>query len=184
MVLTQALRTMRILWSALFLSIGIYVALVFSGVLMTTPTAPEPVLLPALGAVAVMLAAASFVVPGIIFRQAVAKSQLAIESEPVPDGFAASFRTTVPTTKVFADPRAAQKAAVMIFPTPFILALSLSEAVAMFGFVIAMMGFDRLLSVPFFAAGAVLILLRFPTERGIIEPFEKALGASIPRHQG
>jgi hypothetical protein len=134
--------------------------------------------------VAVVLAALSFVLPRRMHRQALARQQLAIYAEPDPGGFASFYRQAAPTRKVFADREAAYRAAAMCFQTPYILALALGEAVALQGFVLALLGAAPEMWAPLFTAGFLLILIRFPTERRIVGPLEEALEAKIIGEEG
>lgn len=184
MLLSQSLRVTRILWGSLLGAVGVYAALAVSG-LLEAPRAPSsPVLFPAFGGLAVTLAVMSFILPANVYRQAVAGVKLAVIDEPASEVFAAQYRKASPTMKVFADPAAAVTKAAMCFQTPFILSLALSEAIAMFGLVLAVLGFGVMKAALFFAAGAALIIVRFPTAAKIIEPFEAAKGASLPREPG
>src|SRR6478735_7160324 len=132
MALVVALRNVRIIWGALLAAIGGYAFVAFSGILEHPSEPAPPVFFPALSVVAVILGGASFVVPGIVYRQAVARSELAVIREPASEAFSAEYRDAAPTVKVFADPKAALGRAVFTFQTPFILSIAFSEAIAMF----------------------------------------------------
>lgn len=176
-----SLRIMRILWGALLGSVGIYVVVMVAGVVQKPSTPPAPVMLPAFAVMSFMIAVVSFVMPAMMYKQAVAGIKVDTVEEPMPDAFTADYRKASPKVKVFADPAAALRSAVAVAQTRLILSLAFSESIAMFGLVVLVMGFDDLMAVPFFVVSAVLMVLRFPTERQILEPFEAAKGASFPR---
>jgi hypothetical protein len=67
----------------------------------------------------------------------------------------------------------------VIFQTPFILALALSESVAMFGFVLGWLGAPLPVAGAFFAASWVLLLARFPTRSRVFGPFEAHFRAKL-----
>jgi hypothetical protein len=179
MNLDLALRQMRILWGALLTSV-----VVLLGVLLQARphphTPPEPVFIPMFGAVALMAAIMSFLLPRFAYRKAVRQLNLATTNEAAPDAFSAMYREAVPTRKLFADPGTAQRSAATLFQARLILEIALSESVALMGFMLGWLGFELLLVAPFSATGLILILLRFPTAGRILRSFEKEAGASFP----
>lgn len=181
MVLAAALRTQRVLWGALLMATLMYGFLIFSGIFRPPPQPPDQAMLFALAGVACVVAVMSFVLPGMIYKQAVSAVKLDVIDEPAPAGFAAAFQRAGSGAKVFADPEAALRRAAALSQTRLILSVALSEAVALFGFMLAVLGFDKLVAIPFLAVGAVLVVIRFPTEEQIVKPFEAALGATLQR---
>jgi hypothetical protein len=176
------LATLRIIWGSLLAAIGLYVLVLVSGI-AATPAAPQgmSLVLP-LAAVALTCAGASVLVPRIVYRQAVSKIQLKIVEEPAPDAFATQYRQAAPTRKVFADPDAARRTAMICFQQPFILSIALSESVALFGLTLGILGYGMNTAAPFFAAGFCLVAARFPTEERVFGPFEASLGATLRRN--
>ena len=67
-----------------------------------------------------------------------------------------------------------------VYQTPFILSLALTEAIAIFGLVIAQ---GRLapsaLALPFFAVAWALFGLRFPRVASVVQPAERLYGARL-----
>jgi hypothetical protein len=178
----QRMRTMRVLWLAITLS-SVVLFFVLLAVRRSQPAAaPQvPVMLPALGAVAAMVAAVSFVMPRVMLRTAFARLDARIEEEPDPHAEPSLFRHAAPMRRVFVEPEAALSRAVPAFHTGLILSLALSEAVAMFGLVLGMQGFELLHVLPFFVVSAILCALRFPTVGRIQRLLEHAKSASFRR---
>jgi hypothetical protein len=150
----------RMIWFALLVSQGFYVAIPVLGLVERSRVRPDPILLYALAAVALVVAVVSFVVPGIVRRSAIASAAADLRHRE------ASLDTI-------------QARAFGIGFTPFILSIALSEAIALFGLVLSTLGFPTLVCLPFHAAGAVLTLIRFPTTAMFLGPLEEALGRTL-----
>lgn len=175
------LRTMRVLWAFLFASTGIYAAVLAFEVIPPQPrTAETPPLLVPFAALALGLAVMSFVIPKLSYKQLVAKSDVRIVEEPIPEVFAAGYRQAAPERRVFADPEAAWREAAKCFQPSLILEMALSEAAALLGFVLGFLGSPATVWAPFMIGGAALIAIRFPTRARVVAPFEAALGARFP----
>lgn len=178
-MLANRLRTVRTLWAGLVMSVCLFVvALYFSRSQPPMPAAP--ITAPIFAVVALGVAVASFVIPANVRKTAYANVNLPTEevadagaSDVIPDRDA-------PKRRVFANPDEALGRAFALFQTPFILSMSLSEAVALFGFVLGRLGFSPLIVAPFFVASLTLMFVRFPTVQRIIEPFERAANAKFP----
>ncbi|HRI62858.1 MAG TPA: hypothetical protein PK156_01435 [Polyangium sp.] len=177
-----ALMTLRILWFALLMSTFLYMGIAY-GVLAGKATVPQiPIMPPVLAALSLVLAATSFLLPRFIYPQAAKTAAVKIEEEVASNSaFPDRYREASPKQRVFADPSEAMSKAFACFMTPFILSLALSEAIALFGLVLAQLGFETILSVPFFVAGAVLIAIRFPQQATVVTMFEKVHGAVFPQ---
>lgn len=177
-----ALMTLRILWFALFASIFLYMGIAY-GVFTGKPTAsPAPIIPPTFGLVSIVLAATSFILPRHSYRPMAKAAKVKIEEEVASNSvFPDRYREALPKQRVFAEPREALDKAFAVFMTPFIVSLALSEAIALFGFVVAQLGFGMMSSLPFFVAGAVLIAIRFPRQETVMARFEKAQSASFPQ---
>jgi hypothetical protein len=179
-----ALKTTRILWFALFASTFIYMGVAY-GVLPKNARAPETPSMPfVFGGISLVLGVMSFLLPRMTYQQAAKTMNAKIEDEVVPNAFPDRYRQAMPKRAVFAEPNAAVGQAYACFNTPFILSLALSEAIALFGFVLSQMGFDKMISLPFFLAGAVLVAIRFPTQANVQRMFEQACGATFPAQNG
>jgi hypothetical protein len=179
--MNRQLFMMRYLWGSLLASTGVNAALLVFEVFPTASDPRPPQILPmAFAGLAVALAAASFVVPRIVYKQAIAKSEVRIEEERVPEVFGAGYRQAAPERRVFGDPEAAWREAAKCSLTPFILGCALSELIAMLGFVLGILGFAAAAWAPFMIAAAALIAIRFPTRGRVTAPFEAAHGASFP----
>lgn len=176
---------MQILWGALIATPGLYV-----GVLLVThkvdaaAPGPDAVLVISLSVCALIVAALSVVLPGAMTRRGAALSKPATRDDQTytdqgDHGFREAAKAT--TTRVLADPAAAEKAAFRTAFAPFIVGMALAEAIANFGFVLAFLGGGLRLAAPFLAASVALQALRFPTRAGVLARYEEAVGARLPR---
>lgn len=180
-----ALMTMRIIWFALLMATFIYMGIAY-GVLpkRAAPPPPNPIMPALFGGVSLVVAVLSFLVPRMSYQQTAKSMNAKIAEEAAPSAFSARYREAMPKRAIFADPDSAVRQAFMSFQTPFILSIALSEAIALFGFVLAQLGFEMMMSLPFFVAGAVLIGIRFPQQATILAKFEQVYGASFPAQNG
>jgi hypothetical protein len=170
------LQTARILWGAMLASTAAYAGVLLGGAVPPVPDGPT-LPLPILIAVAASCAIASFLVPGILHRSALAKATFEIEELPLnmaPTGYRTEGLKYRRLTRAIYD------SALRYYFTPLILSLALSESVATFGLVGAFTGQPILYCLPFIAAGALLIAVRFPTWRAAIAPIEKQCDAVAP----
>ncbi len=151
--------TMRILWAALLVSQGIYLGLVVGQVIPPPEEPPEPVLLTGLSAAAMFSAVLSILLPRMFYRQALAGPQFA-HAEGMAQG-----------------PDGVLGVALRLAFAPFIIGCALAESVAIYGLILGLIGFSLLTVAPFFAAGAMLMLVQFPTEGRFRGPMEEALAA-------
>jgi len=179
-----ALMTLRILWFALLMSTFLYMGIAY-GVLPKKVATPQIPLMPmVLGSLSLVIMGVSFILPRITYQQAAKAADVKIEEEVAPNAFPDRYREAMPKRTVFVEPNAAMGKAFACFQTPFILSLALSEAIALFGLVLAQLGFDMMTSLPFFLVGAVLIAIRFPQQANVIAMFEQARGATFPAQNG
>jgi hypothetical protein len=176
-MLKNALMTARILWGALLMSVGLY--LVVLQVVSLPPAPTDPALAAAFAVIAVTLAVTSVLLPRVVHRNLLKQVQLEVSEELDAGAFAGFYREATARQRVITDREAAHRAAWASFLAPHILRLALSEAVALLGFVLAFLGFQPLVWASFFAAGTVLLAIRFPTERSIVAPLEEAFRAKI-----
>jgi F0F1-type ATP synthase membrane subunit c/vacuolar-type H+-ATPase subunit K len=180
------LQTVRILWFAIMASTAMFLGVLVK--IKPVPLEPPgPQLLAVLAFAALATAVMSRVVPSIAARNMARQlsvpsktETIADPSRPVSEILPAGAAPTQ-TRLVPVDPALARQRAFMAFMTPFILSLALSEAVALFGFVVGFLGFGLALALPFFVLSWILIGLRFPTLERVIAPFERAKGLHIPR---
>jgi hypothetical protein len=172
------LRVPRILWFALLVA-----SLIYPGMLLFllsnghAPRPPEPVMAPALYAAALMSAAMSFVMPRVKLAATFKPFAERVEA----DGGGAApwpgYRSKVEGERVLRLSGADLRALVGGYQTALIVALATSEAVALMGFVLGFLGFPAPAWAPLSAAGTALIALRFPTERSVLGPLERAVSA-------
>ena len=179
-----ALMTVRILWFALLVSVFIYMGIAY-GVFAGKAVVPqEPLMPPVFAALSLVIAVMSFVMPKFIYRQAAASVNVKIEDEVVASAFPKRYRESMPKQHVFADPRDAMSKAFACYMSPFIISVALSEAIALFGLVLAQLGFDMKTSLPFFIVGAALVAVRFPQQETVVTMFENVKGAAFPPQNG
>jgi hypothetical protein len=179
-----ALLTLRIVWFALLAATFMYLGLAV-GVLAKNATKPELEIMPlALGVVALIISITSFVFPQFLYNQIAKGGELEIKDEVVPNAYSDRYREAVPKRQIFADPGAAMSKAYASFMSPFIISLALSEAVALFGLVLVMLGFGVAMSMPYFLVGATLIAVRFPSQPKVLAMLEKVRGAAFPAANG
>ena len=165
----------RILWGALFTSTCLFIAVLLfqqqSGLLPTDPT--DPIMLPAFAVVALGIAVASVLFPRHLHRTSLELAKLEVVTEVDERGGGVLFRDAAPTIRVFADQDTARRSAFVKFHTPFILGMALSESIALFGFVLGMLGFPLLHVLPFWIVCWALMIVRFPTLKRVLGPLEK-----------
>lgn len=171
------LQTPRILWLALLMSIPMYVVVGF----LAAPKdlTIEPTMSIVLMVVALSEAVASFLLPAHIRRRGYLGAKLPVEEVPDPNA-ETMFRDSPPMIRQFAESEAALKRLNTLAWTPFIIELAMSEAVAVFGLVMMFLGAEPLMWVPFMALGAILMLVRFPTEPRFVRGLERIYDARMP----
>lgn len=174
------LAVMRIIWAALLMTCFIHAGIAFSGIFPAQHELSMPILPYLFGGLAVVLSVMSFVMPRAMYVGAARAATLSIREEAAPEAFAGRYRDAMEKRRVFADLASARDYAFGVFMTRLILSCALSEAIALFGLVLAMQGFGPLVSAPFFVGGAALIAARFPREEQILDAFERAQGAAFP----
>jgi hypothetical protein len=148
--LDAARRTIRILWVSLvaltLLIAGHYFYRSSSGAIHP-PRAPEPVMFYAIACMAVAVAAVSFLLPRISYRKAASRLREELRGQPEDE----QLRALLPA-----------------FQTAFILGMALSESVTLFGYVLGNLGFAPSTCAPFFAAGTLFCLVRYPSDQAIL----------------
>lgn len=173
------LRVPRILWFALLAA-----SLFYPGLLLFLQsnghraTTPEFVMVPALYGAALMSTVMSFVMPRI--KLAATFKPFASRVESGGGGAAPwpGYRGKVEGERVVRLSGPDLRALVVGgYQTALILGMALSESVAIMGFMLGFLGFPLVMWAPLSAAGTLLIAIRFPTERAVLGPLEKAVGA-------
>ena len=181
---SPALMTLRIIWFALLMSAFLYIGLVFFVLPKPTRPARDAFMLVGICAMSAVVAVMSFIMPRILYRNAVKRVDTQTTEQIAPNAFPGRYREVTPKRIVFADPVAAQKQAYLCFQTPFIMSLALSEAIAICGLVLAQLGYEALYPLPFFIVGILLIAIRFPRHEQVIKAFEQAREAVFPAQNG
>lgn len=149
-------------------------------VAQTAPQAPNPIMLPALAGVALMVAVLGIVFPDMqLARGLAARLKGRIVERPNPAA-EVTFREAAPPIKEFDDVHATWTATFMIWQTAFIMKMALAESVGLFGVVVTMTGFPKLYGIPFTVLALILQLARFPTAATIQRAVEKATGVPLP----
>lgn len=168
-------QTVLILWGALLASTFVYIGLLLSGQI-PEPTEPPPPMLPyALAPTALGVLVVSVILPRRFFDAALSAWKPATNQVPDPNA-SVMFRDQTPTIDVFANPAEAERAMITRFFTPFILGMALSEAIAIFGFLLGIMHFDPMLWAPFFVVAWVSMLARFPSKARLRARVEERMG--------
>ncbi|MBI5536168.1 MAG: hypothetical protein HY898_25830 [Deltaproteobacteria bacterium] len=174
------LKTPRVLWGAMLTA-----SLLFCGA-SCIPLAPyfksDPVpfiIAPCMCMVALVDAVMSFVFPRMQFA-GWCKRNLAdkVTSERDPNADV-MFRTAAPEIKVLRLDRARIRSVIAVWQTAFVIASALSESVALIGATLSILGFWPAWSAPIGFAGFVLLLLRWPSEKAVLGPIERAVGARV-----
>lgn len=172
----HALATMRIIWASIsfstvfFLVIGVTVAKV-------PEEPPEMVMLFALAALSLGLVGASQLVPKQVLIAAL-KAQNFQVVEPPPEG--RMFNDSPRRGRRFAAPDQVRQKLIQCSQSPFILGLALSEAIAIMGLVLMMLGFELQHALGFFAVSWVLLLSKFPR----LASYERVLEATYDAELG
>jgi hypothetical protein len=148
----------RIIWAAIGFSQMIFAGLLFAGIFQRPAEPPQPILLTAIAAVAMVNAVLSLVLPRFLLGQAIRAMR---EREPALGDHG---------------PDVVRRRAFQVSMTPTILGLALAESVSIFGLVIGVLGFGTWQAAPFFAAGIALTAIQFPMEGRFIRPVLEAYG--------
>ena len=177
--IAKRLHVPRILWGALLASQVVYVGVLSAG-LVQPERPPDPIMLPVLIGTATVVAIASFLLPEIIRRGAIAKSGIVVHDIPDPEA-PIGFRGAAPTIRGYADPARVIARAFPLGFTPLILSLALAEAISIFGLTLGVTGHGPEAWAGFFAVGMTLTAIRFPTADTFLRPIEKHTGVRLPR---
>lgn len=172
----QALATMKVLWGSIssstlvFLVIGLTVA--------PAPAEPPPlVMLFAFAALSLGLVGASQVVPKQMLIAALKAQKFQVVEPPAEERM---FTDSPRRGRKFAQPDQVRQKLIQCAQTPFILGIALSEAIAILGLVLMMLGFQLQHSLGFFVVSWALLLSKFPR----LESFERVLEATYDAELG
>jgi hypothetical protein len=177
--MNEKLRVTRILWAAFLMSQLMFPVVAF--VMPRPPTPAEPIVVGALGMLAVGLAVMSFVVPSRLRTLGLRRLNLEVSESVAADAdrFGGFYRDAAAKQRAFVAPTEALARAYPTFQTSFIFSVALSEAVTMFGLPLAAMGFSPTWFVPFFVVGALLVAIRYPSAAALRQSLERVYSASL-----
>ncbi len=175
---TARLQTPRILWGALVFATLMIGALPW--IAQHPDQTPNPIMLPALGGMSLVLAVLGLVFPEMQLKIGLARRLSGKIVERPNPAAEVTFREAAPPLKEFDDPSSAWTNALMVWQPAFIMKLALAESIAMFGLVLSMTGFPQTTSIPFTVLAATLQLVRFPTAEKLSRAVEKATGVPLP----
>lgn len=173
------LRVPRVLWFSLLVASLLYPCILWLVRSRGLPPPPPPsVLAPALSGAALAAGVMSFVLPRVQLASALAPFASRVEQQagaaPWP-----GYRSKVEGERVLRLADADRRALAKAYQTSLVIALALSESVALLGFVLGFLGFPAAAAAPLSVAGTLLIAARFPTERGVLGPLERVHGARV-----
>lgn len=161
----------RILWAALLASTFVYLAVI--RIAAHPAENPPPNLIPiVLAATSIAIVVASYLLPTVVLRRAIQALDLPIEE-------AKMFGDQPAGTRIFRDPAAARTKAQPALQSATILRLALREAIALYGVVLAFMGYDFRVYIGFFVIAWLLMLEAFPREAAEDAAIEAACGAKL-----
>ena len=173
------LKTMRIIWLALFVTPVFFIAVLVIHVQsgqhdrgLGTSTESQALLFGALAAVNAMM---SVIVPRRALMASIRRLDLRVEDRPGEQ--IGSFRESAPVRRVVADPQAAVRAVVPVFHKTFIQGMAMAESVALLGMAIAYVGNPLPFAAPFFVVCWVLMVTKLPRVTQITGAIEAATGA-------
>ncbi len=167
------MQTRLILWGALFASTFLYLVIAQIVAVPTPEGGPEPTLLFAMIPTALVCAVMSFVLPRATAKAALLALQLPVKASE-------SFGDLPAGTRIFVDPATARSKAAPALQTAMILRLALREAIALFGFVLAFLGFPLAHYIGLFVVAWLLFLEGLPRQSADDALLEAAYGAKLP----
>jgi len=174
------LKIPRVLWSALLTAAVLFCGGSFLPLHSYFNTATPPAIAaPAFCLTAVVDIVLSFVFPRIQYQawaQRNLKGLVTSEPDPTADKL---FKKAAPEIKVLRVDRPMLRKMILPWQSSFIISAALSESVALIGGLLSILGFDLVWSAPLGLAGVVLILIRWPSERSVLGPVERAVGARV-----
>ena len=165
------MHTRVILWAAILSSV-LVMGVIARFTAPSHPGALDSMMPIVMGIGALSNTVLSLFIPSLVARSAVADLKL-------PTAAAPSFGELPAGTKVFVDSDAARVAAIGPTMPAFIIRLALREAVAVFGFVLATMGFPFAVYANFFVFGFLLVALAYPRIAEVEVALESAYDAKL-----
>ncbi|HEY6728228.1 MAG TPA: hypothetical protein VI197_29665 [Polyangiaceae bacterium] len=172
----QALATMKVLWASISFSTLVFLMVGLS-VAQAPQQPPETLMLFAFAALSLGLIGASQLVPKQLLAAALKAQRFEVVEPPATERM---FDDSPRRGRKFAQPDQVRQKLIQCAQTPFILGLALSEAVAIMGLVLMMLGFQLTHTLGFFVVSWVLLLSKFPK----LASFEHALEASYDAELG
>lgn len=172
----QALATMKVLWASISFSTVIF--LVIGLKVAQTPEEPPPlVMLFAFATLSLGLIAASQLMPKQMLMAALKAQKFQVVEPPAQERM---FNDSPRRGRKFAQPDQVRQKLIQCAQTPLILGIALSEAIAIMGLMLMMLGFQLQHTLGFFVVSWVLLLGKFPK----LESFERVLEASYDAELG
>ena len=172
----QALATMKVMWASISFSTVIF--LVIGTTAAPAPEEPpQMVMLFAFAALSLGLVGASQLVPKQVLIAALKAQKFQVLE---PEAQERMFNDSPRRGRKFAQPDQVRQKLIQSAQSPFILGIALSEAVAIMGLVLMMLGFQLQHSLGFFVVSWVLLLSKFPK----LESFERVLEATYDAELG
>lgn len=169
------LRGMRILWAAL---LGQPFVLLVLGYLVTSARdevpSPDPILLPALGAVALGSATASVILPRILLRAALLALRLPLTDAPSVGPSRGRRRP-----RRFEDAPLTRARLLTAAQSSFIVGMALAESVSLMGFALWFLGFPFVYAAPTFLVTVALMASKFPRLSVFEGQLEQAYDAEL-----
>jgi hypothetical protein len=167
------MRTLHILWGAILSSTVMIFGASF--VVEAQPSKELALLLPAFGFLGLNMAVLSFWLPPKTAVHALQRVVIPTREIDDPMSLPGSGRTV----KVPTDPASAHRTVLQLLQPPLILRLALGESVALFGFVLHVMGAPVPHILPFFVVCWVLHFIAFPSDKAMLAFAQKHTGVRL-----
>lgn len=172
----QALATMKVMWAGISFSTVLFLA-VGVGVAQVPDQPPERMMLFAFAALSLGLLAASQLVPKQVLIAALKAQKFEVLEPPAEERM---FDDSPRRGRKFAAPDQVRQKLIQCAQTPFIVGIALSEAIAIMGLVLMMLGFSLQHALGFFVVSWALLLSKFPR----LSSFERVLETSYDAELG
>lgn len=177
--MNELLKTPRILWaSLLFVSLFFCAASLYPIDPFLGASNIAFVAAPGICFVALMDAVMSFLLPASILKRWGAAMASKVTTEPDPSA-EPMFREAAPKIRVLRADKIVLRRYVAVWQTTMILACAMSESIAIMGTVLSALGFWPYWSAPLGIAGVVLVAIRMPSERAVLQSASKVLNAKF-----
>jgi hypothetical protein len=177
--LNDLLKVPRILWASLLFVSGVFCAASFYPLHQLVGDISMPfVVAPMFCVVGLADAAMSFLLPAMGMKRWATSVSGSVTTEPDPDA-ERLFREAAPKLRVLRADKLLLRRLMAAWQTQMILACALSESVALMGATLSGLGFWPFWSAPLGLAGFVLVAIRMPSERSVLQTATKALDAKL-----